>query len=137
MKLRLKEQWICFLLTAVLLVVGMQADIAPVNPSFLREDNQATEVTALSTIRSGVYLTSVEKHCTMNMLRRSESTYQNGNNIRMSARRFLKVAILLLLTEIFLLQRFYFNAAIESLDIASIRCQIATINYIHQKDGKK
>lgn len=137
MKLRMKEQLICILLTLMLFVVGMQADIKPVNPSFLRGERMVSENTAYSTIRSGTYLTAVEKTCTIDMIRKSVSTYQNSNYNRITVRRFFEVTILLLITELFLLQRFYFSAAIEGRDIESMRCHIATIQYIHQKDGKK
>ena len=137
MKLHVKEQLICFLLTAMLFMMGMQADIVPVNPSFLCVENQVTEQTVSSAIRSGSYLTAVEKECTMDMLRKSESAYQNSNDRSVITGRFSKIAILLLITELFLLQRFYFIGAIEDLFSASKRCHIATVQYIHQKDGKK
>lgn len=137
MKLRMKEQWICFLLTVILFVVGMQADITPVNPSFLRGESVIAENPAHSTIRSGTYLTAIEKTCTLDMIRKSVSTYQNSNCERILVKRILRIAVLILLAEIFLLQKFYFSAAIERLNIKTIRCHIATVQYIHQKDGKK
>lgn len=142
MKLRMKEQWICILLAAVLLVMGMQAEVAPVNPSSLRGENVAIENVVVenvsySMLRKGVHFVEVNSNCTIDMLRRNVSTYQNSNEERTTVRRFLRVTVLLLLAESLLLQRFFCDAAIEKMDIESIRCHIATVLYIHQKDGKK
>ena len=137
MKLRMKEQCICILLVAILLVMGMQADITPVNPSFLRGESATVEYSAYSMIQSGTYLRATEKTCSVEMLRSSELTYQSSNYEKAPVRRFFRATILLLITELFLLQKFYFGAAIEKLDIESVRCHIATVLYIHQKDGKK
>ena len=137
MRLRMKEQLICFLLVAILLVMGMQADIAPVNPSFLRRENVAAENSAYNTIREGTHRIEVKSDCTIDMIRRNVSTYQAGNVKRIPVKRFFKIALLLLVAEMLLLQRFFYGAAIERIDYTSIRCHIATVIYIHQKDGKK
>ena len=137
MKLREKRQLICCFLVAILLVMGMQADIAPVNPFFLRGQKAPVSSTAYSVIRSGSYVVSVDENCTIDMIRRSTTTYQNSDYKSAPVRRFLKIAIILLVVEQFLLQRFYFGRAVDYVGLQSDSSQIATVRYIHQKDGKK
>ncbi|MBQ7792265.1 MAG: hypothetical protein IJ367_02085, partial [Clostridia bacterium] len=132
MKLRVKEQWICYLLVAVLLVMGMRADIAPVNPSFLRGQNATMEVTAYSVIRSGSYIVDASDECNIDMIERAASTYQNSRFKRNLVKRFLRVAIAMLVVERFLLQRFYLETATDYIGMEARSSHIATVRYIHQ-----
>jgi len=137
MKLRMKEQLICYVLVVVLLVMGMQVEVAPINPSFLRGENTVSAGTVSSVIRSGSHLLAAKEDCTIDMIQRSTSTYQNSNNRSLSPNRVLKLAILLLVVELLLLQKFYFGTAIDNIAAMFANCHIATVLYIHQKDGKK
>ena len=137
MKQRMKRQLICYLLMIAMLLMGAQADIKPVNPSFLREESTVSTNAVSSVIRSVSYLVTPEDGCTIDMLRRYTPTYQSDVFENVSIRRFWGIAVILFVAELLLLQKFYFGVEGEFITLQLSKCHIITVRCIHRQDGKK
>ena len=137
MKQRMRRQLICYLLMIAMLLMGAQADIKPVNPSFLREESTVSTNAVSSVIRSVSYLVTPEDGCTIDMLRRGTPIYQSDAFESVSIRRFWGIAVILFVAELLLLQKFYFGVEGEFITLQLSKCHIITVRYIHRQDGKK
>lgn len=132
---RIRQQ-ISYLLAVVLLMMGMQADIKPVNPSYLRADNTVSSSALQTVIYSASYLDEPDVVCTYDMVRRIASVYQNNMKALVST-RILRIAFILLAAELFLLYKCYCRDVIDEIAKRLVDCHMAVVLYIHQKDGEK
>ena len=134
MKLKVKEQIICWLFAAILFVTGMCVEFPPADLYFsYAQESSATKV---SVIRENTNTVEIERICTPNMLKKADAAYLS-NTERTAEKRFVRNVAILYIALFMLCCISYSGKATELVYPKPISSREVIVRYIQQKDGKK
>lgn len=136
MRVRMKEQFICCIFAVILFLTGMCVEIPPADFSFLRAQ-EVSSVDSISVIRDGSNLVSLERVCTIDMLRRGTTTYLSSSRARPIIKRVFRMVMILYAAAILLSFVSYYGGAAGRTSRRRTSSRETIIRYIQQKDGKK
>ena len=137
MKLRMQEQFICYLLVAILFLVGIQVELPSADISFSYANEASVTNTTGSVISEGSKFVSIEKICTIDNLRRGVTTYVCGNKGRTLIRRFSGNVAVLLAAIMLLSTLFYSDNFLMCVSRKIAGSHVTIVRYIQRTDGKK
>lgn len=134
MKLKVKEQIVCWLFAVILFMTGMCVEIPPADLYFLYA--QEGSVDKVSVIRENTRPAEVQHICTLNMLKRDEETYLSSGG-RTVTKRFIRNVAILYAVVLILCCVSYSGKATELACPKLVSSREVIVRYIQQKDGKK
>ena len=134
MKLKLKEQIVCWLFAVILFVAGMCVECPPADLYFLYA--QESSATKVSVIRENTNAVEVERICTPSMLKNADTAYLS-NTERTAEKRFVRNVAILYIALFILCCISYSGKATELVYPKLISSREVIVRYIQQKDGKK
>lgn len=134
MKLKVKEQIICWLFAVILFTTGMCVEIPSADLYFLYA--QESSVDKVSVICESTRTIKAEHICTPNMLKRDEGTYlcNGGGTV---TKRFIRNVAILYAVVLILCCVSYSGKATELACPKLVSSRATIVRYIQQKDGKK
>lgn len=134
MKLKVKEQIVCWIFAVILFVTGMCVEFPPADLYFSYAQEASGD--RVSVIRENLKTTEVERICTPNMLKKDEGTYLS-NSGRTVIKWFIRNVAILYAVVLFLCCVSYSGKATELACPKLVSSRAAIVRYIQQKDGKK
>ena len=134
MKLKLKEQIVCWLFAVILFVTGMCVEIPPTDLYFSYA--QENSVDRVAVIRENKNTVEIERICTPNMLKKVDAAYLS-NNERTAEKQFIRNVAILYIASFMLCCISYSGKATELVYPELISSREVIVRYIQQKDGKK
>lgn len=137
MKMRVREQLICYLFVAILFLTGMCVEIPPADAAFLYAKEAFMTNFTGSIISEGSRLVTLEQVCTISMLERETTTVLSNNRSRNLAKKFLRNVVALFAVAILLSYLFCYGDVAKFASGNSSGSHAIIVRYIQQKDGKK
>ena len=134
MKLKVKEQIVCWLFAVILFVTGMCAEVPPADLYFSYA--QESSVTKFSVLRENRDTVETERICTPNMLKKVDAAYLS-NTERTAEKRFIRSVAILYIALFMLCCISYSGRATELVYPELVSSREVIVRYIQQKDGKK
>lgn len=137
MELRVKEQFICYMFVVILFLTGMCVEIPPADATFSYTKETPGASSNVSIFRDGSNVISLERICTVDMLRCDIVTNLCGNRGRTLVRRFLRTVAFLFAVAVMLSQLLYYRNEATVICRKRASNHATIVRYIQQKDGKK
>ena len=134
MKLKVKDQIVCWLFAVILFVTGMCVELPPTDLYFSYA--QESSVTKISVIRENINTVETERICTPNMLKKVDAAYLS-NTRRTAEKQFIGNVAILYIALFMLCCISYSGKATELVYPKLISSREVIVRYIQQKDGKK
>jgi len=134
MRLKVKEQIVCWLFAVILFVTGMCVEFPPADPYFSYA--QESSVNKIRVLRESRDVVETECICTPNMLKKVDAAYLSSNE-RTAEKRFVRNAAILYIALVVLCCISYSGKATELVYPKLISSREVIVRYIQQKDGKK
>ena len=134
MRVNVKQQILCCIMTVILFLTGMCVEFPPANPLFLC--TQESVVEEVSMLRESTEQINVERICSISMLKVNDETYlsSTGKNV---IRRFIQSVAILYTVILMLCCVSYFGKATDFTSHRLVSSRATIVRYIQQKDGKK
>lgn len=134
MRVNVKQQILCYIMTVILFLTGMCVELPPANPLF--SCTQESVVEEVNVLRESTEQTKVERICSISMLKVNDETYLSStgkNNIQ----RFIRSVAILYAVILMLCCVSYFGKATDFASHRLVSSRATIVHYIQQKDGKK
>ena len=134
MKLEVKQQMLCCLMTVILFLTGMCVELPSANPFFSCTQEISSE--EIHFIRESSNQIEAERICTVNMLKVNDETYLSSTG-KNAIERFNQSAAILYAVILLLYCVSYFGKAADFIGHGLVSSRETIVHYIQQKDGKK